>query len=105
MAKEASLDSLSKMLGEHNFEAGGHRYVVLPTKLREIRAYMEEQLYGYTPQYLATVDELRAKVDHWMQKQLRDAKGNAVSLAMAEEADWTTDDLRRLLEKLAGISG
>ena len=105
MGKEATLDSLNKMIGEYSFEAGGHSYVVLPLRLREVRGYTQEGIFGYNPVFLVTDEGMRAKLDEWLKAKVRTAKGEPVTLAMVEEADWTTDDLRRFLDKLAGISG
>lgn len=105
MAKEASLSSLNMMLGRDDFEAGGHRYTVLPLKLKEVRGFTEGGIFGYNPAWLVTDEEKRAQLDSWLRRQVRTDKGEPVTLAMVEDGDWTTDDLRRFLDKLAGISG
>lgn len=110
----ASPVSLETMLGEHNFEAQGRSYVLLPIKLKYIPEFKDKNNKIFIPgpnyqdgfmQFIYLQDEEYCKnIDKWLGRQLL-FNEQPFTYQMAIEHDWDVDDVGRFLKEMARVSG
>lgn len=106
MGKEATLNSLEKMLGAGDgFKAGGHPYKVLPLLLTEIPDFVSDNIPIEEPFYVMVITEMTPKLDKWLSAKVRDARGEAVTLERATADGWDLENLRECLRRMALLSG
>jgi hypothetical protein len=101
---------LSTMSGAaQEFKAQGKKYTLLPTKVREIFEFKNDNLMLWPEQqgYNIVIDKSLEILDKWLKRKVLDDKGEPMSVEKirSEDHDWDTDDLSRCLVKLYKISG
>jgi hypothetical protein len=92
---------------------GEHKYRVLPLTLYEACGedgdngeFITDNLsWGEDQGYNVFPAEVRAKLDKWMQRKLRNEANEVVDFKSALKAGWDFEDVKTFLRKLAGISG
>ena len=106
MAGKQEATSLPTMLGKGDgFAVGEHSYRVLPLKLKDVDEFTTDSLSIGAQLFNLVNPEARAKVEKWLQKQVRNDDDKPLTLAQAMTDDWDVDDLKNCLQKLAGLSG
>jgi hypothetical protein len=107
-------NALSDITGKGaTIEIGGHKYRVLPLTLYEACGddgdngeYITDNLsWGEDQGYNVFPAEVRAKLDKWMTRKLRNEANEPVGFKEAMKAGWDFEDVKTFLRKLAGLSG
>jgi hypothetical protein len=106
MANEKKVTFEDLFPESEEFTAGGHKYAVLPLVLTDAVKYGKEMLWAYNSMaYITDPDEpMRERTAYWLNKAVRNEKGEPVTLEVVETA-WTTKELRKCLALIGERSG
>lgn len=96
---------LAAMLGQGDvFLAQGKEYHIKPLKLKDVPAFLGDQVSIGSQIFNLASPEAREMTDKWLRKAL--FKGEeAMSLSALEQDDWDTSDLKRFWRTLLELSG
>lgn len=106
--KDITPVSLADMLGQGNFfEAQGKEYVIKPLKIKKVDEFLRDQISIGAQIFNFSSPDAKEKLEKWIPQIIFKNNDDETGLTLQDlmDDDWDLDDLRRLWQKLLGLSG